>query len=300
MIKKYMGESCILLCCIFLSFSTLLSHHLVNNFNPILITFYSFTFAFIFIQLIWLKKENLSVNKLLKGWKMLLLLNFSTAIDWILMFIALKYISGSIVNCFIFGVAPLATLLISLKSYSSRKYLFKDLIVTLLITLILFSLATLYYHAIDPNFPKEKILLGILLSTISGIATALTVICSKKLYQQGLTSLVIMKIRYILLLLFCFGIILYFKLPLYISFNQASYLLLLALFFVVLPAFLFQKGIEKSSPVSVVIISSLTPLITYFMQLFEPQASFNIKEFCLILSLTLLICIATVMKPNEI
>jgi len=47
--------------------------------------------------------------------------------------------------------------------------------------------------------------------------------------------------------------------------------MLLATLFIILPSFLLQKGLETTSAVTAVIVSSSIPVITYLFQIIDPR-----------------------------
>ena len=209
--------------------------------------------------------------KVKENWKIILTVNLSTAIDWILIFISLKYISGSLVNCIVFGVAPLATLLLTLKSYLSKKLIIKDILVTLSICVILLILSFIYYTHTAQPLDKTYLLISISLCTISGFATGVTVITCKMLQRNNFNPLAIIKTRFILLIIASLALIAYFNIDISISYKTLFLTMLLATLFIILPSFLLQKGLETTSAVTAVIVSSSIPVITYLFQIIDPR-----------------------------
>src|SRR3990167_3837235 len=112
--NKLYGNIYILLTAILLSFSTVYTYHIVQNVNPVVFAFYSFLLVFALILVLRVAyfrgiTDLFSTIKI--KYKHLLGINITSAIDWILFLIALKYINGFFVNAIVFGITPVATLL---------------------------------------------------------------------------------------------------------------------------------------------------------------------------------------------
>lgn len=297
--KEYAGSMYMLSFSFFISISTVITHLLAKNLNPILIAFYTFSFAFLSVNLIQVKNIRVLSRKVIENWKIVLAANVSTAIDWILIFIALKYISGSLVNCFVFGIAPIATFILSIKSYLSKKLLIKDLIITCSICFMLLCLASLYYeHATQP-LERNYLTLSIVLCVLSGFATSVTALTCKILYQRNFDALSVMKTRFVLLITSSLIIILVFNIQIYVAYKTLWVIILLALMFNILPSLLLQKGLEKNSAVSAVIISSSIPAMTYFLQLLDPRYSLEPIELALVMLLSLAIYFSIRINTSE-
>lgn len=291
------GELYILGSSFFLALSTVITHIFTRESNPVLIVFYSFSIAFLLLFFIRLHHTKLLLQEVAKNWSLVLANNLSTSIDWILIFIALKYTSGSLVNCFVFGIAPIATLLLSIKSYTSKRQLIKDALTSSIICLLLFLLSRLYYQQVDYSV-KTNLILGIGLCCLSGVATGITALTCKSLFHRGFSNLDIMKTRYILLIITAYFILIILKIDFTIDLLFLLKMLCLSVIFVLLPAILFQKGIKRISSVSVIIINSFIPAMTYFLQLLDPNYRLDIKELILILLLSMTILIAILYRRN--
>lgn len=298
--KANLGKIYVFLGCALLALSTIISHRLIQqNVHPLLVAFYAFIFSLSILIFIKHDAKDSLYNKISLHWQPALILNISTAVDWIIMFIALQYINASLLNCFIFGVSPLATLFLSIRSYTNRSHFVRDLILTLLIGFILLMLANIYYQQVGAGLSRTQLLLGVFLGTLSGIATAITVLSCKALSEHGFSPLLVLKSRYVLLIISAYIMLLvlgiHFAMPPHLLFVC----LLLAIFYVVLPALLVQKGLETTSSVAVVILCASIPAMTYCMQLFDSHYHFDLHEFTFILLLCILICIATLTKGKQ-
>lgn len=290
-----MGGIFIFLASILLALSTVLAHHITQGVNPIVIVFYSFSIAFIFFNIIGLKNQTF-FNLIIKNLKFVMFVNISTAIDWLLIFIALKYINAALINCFVFGVAPIATLILDFKSYNTKIKIIQDTAVCVLISILLFALSIIYYQNNNMNITADHIKLGILLSCISGMATGATVYGCKKLQNCGFNTNSVMRSRFVVIIFIALIWIIYKNIDISLSFSAMNNIVLLSFIFIILPTFFLQKGIELTIPVSAAIITSLIPALTYVFQMFEPNSVFELKEMITITILSSVVFIATISK----
>lgn len=294
-----MGEVFVFSSSVLLALSTVFAHYLTKGINPLVIVLYTFSIAFILFNLIELR--NKSFLLLVKAnWRWVIFVNITTALDWLLIFIALKYISAALINCFVFGLAPVVTLLLTLKTYSSKKLFLKDLITCILISLLLISLSIVYYqNNSSSSFSNTDIFLGIFLSCISGIATGATVYGCKVLHSLRFSTNLVMRSRFLIIIIMALVILTFNHVSLYLPTSSVTNIILLSFLFVVFPTFLLQKGIEHTLPVVTTIITSLVPVLTYLFQFFEPGFIFRWKELFIIVILSSIVILATFLKQKN-
>lgn len=131
--KEVKGNILVFLASLCLAFSTISTHIVVQDLNPIVLAFYMFLFTILFLFILRLMvfgyKSLSSVIKI--SYKNLFFINITTAVDWLFYLIALKYIDGSLVNAIVFGLFPLGNLVLSF-SFSRIKYLLSFIILILL------------------------------------------------------------------------------------------------------------------------------------------------------------------------
>lgn len=284
---------------ILLALSTVFAHYMTKGINPLVIVFYSFLIAFIFFNLVGIKNKSF-FNLIKLNWKWAIFVNITTAIDWLFIFISLKYISAALINCFVFGVAPIATLILEFKSYTSKGLFLKDLIVCFLISILLFILSMIYYHnnINVVNISGNGIKWGIFLSCISGLATGATVYGCKALHSCGFTTNSVMRSRFVIIIIMAMTLLLSDQVNFHLTLSAISNIILLSFIFVIVPTFLLQKGIELTIPILTTIITSLIPVLTYLFQFFEPDFIFNWKEVMIISILSIVVFIATFLKQQ--
>lgn len=279
---------------IMLAISTVFAHYITKGLNPLVIVLYSFSISFVFFNITGVKDK--SFFKLAKtNWKWVIWINLSTAIDWLLIFISLEYISAALINCFVFGAAPIATLFLSLKSYNRKRVLVKDSITCGLIAMLLVLLSIIYYHNNTISF--ETFIYGVILSAISGLATGGTVYGGKQLQIRGFSTNAVMRSRFLATIIMAL-IMIGYNSNISFSINPIDLLniVVLSFLFVIIPTFLLQKGIERTVPVMAAIITSLIPALTYIFQIFEPGFTFYWQEMIVILALSFVVFIAAFIK----
>ncbi len=294
-----MGEIFVFSASTLLALSTVFAHYMTKGIDPLVIVFYSFLISFIFFNVAGIKNKTF-FNLVKLNWKWVLFVNISTALDWLLIFIALKYISAALINCFVFGAAPVATLILAFKNYTSKGLFLKDVIVCLLISSLLLILSLIYYHNnINIHGTSEiDIKWGIFLSCISGLATGATVYGSKILQSCEFTTNSVMRCRFVVIVIMAIALLQWNQIGYALTYSAANNIVLLSFIFVIIPTFLLQKGIERTLPVVTTIITSLIPVLTYLFQFFEPGFMFDLKEIVIIIVLSMVVFIATRLKQQ--
>ncbi|RTL00627.1 MAG: hypothetical protein EKK57_06750 [Proteobacteria bacterium] len=295
-----MGKIFVLSSSILLALSTVFAHYLIKGINPLTMVLYSFSISLVFFNLLATKdKTFLSLVKANLGW--VIFVNITTALDWLLIFVALRYISASLINCFVFGAAPIAALLLTFKTYTSRKIFFRDLISCILICFLLIILSICYLdtNVIAPDSIKN-ILWGIFLSSISGLATGATIYGCKKLQLLGFSTISVMRSRFVIIIAIALILILLDNIPLALPFSSIIDIVILSFLFVIIPTFLLQKGIERTLPVVTTIITSLVPVLTYIFQFFEPDFVFSWNEILIISALSIVVILANLFQQKSL
>lgn len=292
-----MGEALVLSSSVLLALSTVFAHYLTKGLDPLVIVFYSFLLSFIFFNFTGLRNKSI-ISLIKNNWKWVIFVNITTALDWLLIFIALKYISAALINCFVFGLAPIATLLLTYKNYPSRKAFVKDLVICCLISLLLICLSIVYYQNNNgiSNLSATNILWGILFSSISGLATGATIYGCKKLQIVGFSTNSVMRSRFIAIIIMAILLLKFNQASLALDIGTSTDIVLLTFIFVIIPTFLLQKGIERTLPIMTTIITSLIPVLTYLFQFLEPDFIFDLKEIMIITVLSCVVIISTIHK----
>lgn len=293
-----MGEMYVFSASALLALSTVFAHYLSKGINPLILVFYSFLITFVLFNFLGASRRDKFIILIKNNWQWVLFVNISTTVDWLLIFIALKYVSAALINCFVFGVAPIATLILGIKKYYSKWLFAKDAMICFLITTLLVTLSIIYYHNNFGIISNAYVIFGIILSCISGLATGATVYGCKMLHERGFSAKSVMKSRFIVITIVALILLLHSEITIMIPMSNILNVVLLSFLFIIIPIFLLQKGIEKTTPIVTSIIASLIPVLTYLFQFFEPEFKFDWSESFIILLLSGVVCTITFMKQK--
>ena len=258
--SKLTGNIYVLLTAICLSFSTVFTHSVVQNVNPIVFAFYSFVLVMVLLLLLRISYFG-GLGHLFftikTSYKNLIYINVTSAIDWILFLIALKYINGSFVNAIVFGITPIATLLFS-RSFTKLRCLFSGII------LILLMVVGFDYISVE-KIHSTHFGLAITFCVLAGMAVGGTILFSKYLSNEQVKVIDVILLRYMATIIVSASIIAITQYSLNISLANLAKIAVASLLFVLIPAYFLQKGIALISSFNAAVISSSIPAITYFM-----------------------------------
>jgi drug/metabolite transporter (DMT)-like permease len=258
MSKILVGNLFVFASAICLAVSTIYAHVLLQNIDPILFAFYCFScvIAIALTQRTLIGIESIAAD-LRRNVKHVVYLNITTAVDWVLYLVALKYIDGSFTNALVFGLTPISSLFLSGKQNLER------LAYSLL---ILFFLSLLALQHINLGVvPTSHLVKGISLSVIAGIAVGGTTVSLKALSSGGLKIVDVIWSRYILTFFVSLMIILQKNMPFTLELAQMARVLIVSVAFVLLPTYLAQRGIKHISSFNTAVISSSIPALTLFI-----------------------------------
>ena len=262
------GNVLVFLSAVCLAISAVYTHVLLQDIDPLVFAFYCFAMviamAFVIRRLFCSERPLLGDLKANAGH--VLLLNVTTAVDWVLYLVALKVIDGSFTNALVFGVTPIASLFFSRRQNAER--LFFSILILVFLTLIGFEYI---------NFEStrtENIVYGIVISVVAGIAVGGTTVSLKELSNRKFQIVDVILTRYVLTLVIAFAIILGRGTGFHVPAPELVKVLAISIVFVLLPTYLVQRGIRSISPFSTAVISSSIPALTF---LFAAAASFRLQ-----------------------
>lgn len=251
------GNVLVFLSAVCLAISALYTHVLLQDIDPLVFAFYCF--AMVMVMAFIIRRLFCSDRPLLPDLKAnvkhVLLLNVTTAADWVLYLVALKIIDGSFTNALVFGVTPIASLFFSGRQNGER--LFFSILILLFLTLIGFEYLNL------GTTKTENVVYGIAISVVAGIAVGGTTVSLKELSNQKFQIVDVILTRYLLTLVIAFAIILGRGTAFVVPPMDLVKIFVVSILFVLLPTYLVQRGIRAISPFSTAVISSSIPALTF-------------------------------------
>lgn len=243
----------------------------VQAVHPFLFTGISFFITTCYFQ--WFSRKESFSYRWNKTRFSLLKLNLSSMLAFMGFYFALKYIEPAIVSSLEMGVGPLFVVFIALLQ-RQRVNIGNSMIAvgTLLTTILLIYAVFMGQSAVKVHW-DIYLLLGVIASITAGLGAVLSTIYSKELSRMGWTSSMILSKRFygIILLSFIFT----YDLILDYLAGNIGWILLVTLSGVLIPMYLLQKGIQYCATFVVMMSLSFIPVITFFLQMFDPRLEWS-------------------------
>ncbi|WP_245315240.1 EamA family transporter [Bradyrhizobium yuanmingense] len=200
----------------------------------------------------------------------LVALNVVTAISWIGLFIGLKYAEPAIVVAFMVALGPAATVWLNALIRRSGAPPRSDIVVSAAIATIG---AYMIWISASGNAGVEwgaRSSFGISLAIVAGLSLALTNILVKLLFDRGLSGRQVLAHRFYGTILLLLGLVDLSSIMPEISQHWFA-IAAIGLSTIVLPLLLIQQGIRRVEPITVNMVLSTAPIITFLFQYFDSR-----------------------------
>ncbi|MCW7550682.1 DMT family transporter, partial [Photorhabdus sp. APURE] len=228
-----------------------------------------------------------------------LILNAATLGSWLFLYISLRYMEPALTAATLYGINPLATLIVSvfllkqMRNLTSVKLLVS---VFTIICMLLVGYTVSEGHSGLTNVENRKLIHGFIMAILTGFCMAIINVVSKKIYDNGFNLYQLMSMRFFLLLIVSF----YLSKDLTADFNtHLTEFMIIAIFGNVIPLFMLQKGITLVPPVQVSYILLLTPLFVFVFQIFDSRLEFSIYSLIAIISVIIISFIGLKIEKNQ-
>lgn len=271
--------------------------------NPIQVMFFTFLIAAGFFWALQLRGRKSVAETVRMNWMPIVGLNMTTLVSWLGFFLALKWLEPAVESAICFAMTPLATT-IAWKWFrpthpvnsSERLAAFGVLFGVVLLSLT----ATSGVSSIgDVGYAGS--LLGVFLAFAASLGIVGNTYFSKILSEQGLSAPMVMAVRFPLLIVV--GGALWLGStgqsdPL--SWTFLIEMVLISFLTIVGPLYLLQLGVERCEPITVSLLFSSSPVVTYFLQLFDERLRPSLWTLggITVCILFVLIGILSRLKPN--
>ncbi len=295
--KSIFGTGFIFLYCLCTAISAIIIHSVERRVPLATILFLSFMIGIFYCNLVCIQRFKLFKTALLTGWRSLLVLNISTAITWLGVFYALLFISPAINTSIYIGTLPIAIFLMQQNKTYHLNERNTDIATIILIALVL--LALIFHNLLQIN-DWYHATIGILVSIICGVSAAVSAIKSTELSLLRIPAIMILATRLYFLVILAALLLPHHANNININWQTLWDAIIIAAISLVLPLYLLQKGYEYVEPLYASLLMPLIPILTFCLQLLEPNFHFSLVEFCLILLLGLVIGCSTIIKAYYI
>jgi drug/metabolite transporter (DMT)-like permease len=194
-------------------------------------------------------------------------INVSTAVTWLALLYALKYLEPAVVNVVGLAVGPAFTVLLGPLLRRGSSVLAAEVAVSLgicaLIGVLVWGSVTGRSGVGDVGAGQAA--LGVVLTLVCGLASTGNVIYSKRLSEAGRSPQSVLAIRFFLMIAVTWAMAATTESHgLAAAFVPAA---VIAVIGVALPMYLIQVGIKHTEPITASLLSTLSPLFAFLLQL---------------------------------
>lgn len=267
------------------------------HFNPLKLAFYNFLFSAVYFGLIAGCNSGQFKALVINNKVLCLAINIATVFAWLTLFYALKYIQPAVLMGIAYSVIPITTTVISIRQgIKGQDCFFAGLLCIVLVGMIHFYLRMSY--AITPTL-IDQIYLSLFLGITTGVGTACCVLLMKRLSTVGFNTTQVMAVRFYAMFILSAVLMLVLNISFSVNIKELIEIAAITLITIILPLFLFQKGIERTSPVNVAFIMPLQPVITYGLQMIENRLHLSYELLVYILLLSSIIILSAFIKMRR-
>jgi len=216
----------------------------------------------------------------LRSRSILVALNFCVALTWCCYFLAVQLIEPAVVFTIFSGMVPLGTAVMQRSAFSASRLASRRNevigLALIFIAILFLAMITLNGHSGFVRGGWPSALAGVMLSLISGTATAFVILLSVKWHQQGVGPVIQFGLRfmfYIPIALMAVHLGIDAK-PAASSPMAFPVLVLIGMLVIALPLFLMQKAICLISANVIAAITALGPAMVFVLQLLEGRIAY--------------------------
>ncbi len=241
--------------------------------DPIIVMTVTFIITAIFFALVQSLRTEKIIQKTTENLRTVIGLNITTVISWIGFFLALKHIEPAVVSMITFAVSPILAVVFwrVLRPDQGILPLERYAAVGILAGLCILTVGTSLGRSAVGILPDGAGTRGLLWALSSAVGVVGNTVYAKRLSEKGFSSTSVMAIRFPLLIgvgLFLWPGSQLIHLPFALFLVKMIFLATLTL---IIPLFLFQLGIERCEPITITLVLSSMPVLTYGLQLFDSR-----------------------------
>jgi drug/metabolite transporter (DMT)-like permease len=216
-------------------------------------------------------------------------LNLTTAVTWLSLLYALKYVEPAVANVVSIAIGPACTvLLLPLWGRGGRPLRVEAVASTAIVALIAILVwASFAGHSAVAAARPERIAIGLIGAVVSGIASALNIIFSKRLSVAGLPPVSVMAVRYFAVVAITWPLAVGTSAA---AFHQALFpALVVGVIGIAVPMYLLQYGIRHVEAITAAMVINLAPALTFGLQFFDGRLRQSAISLACIAGITLLV-----------
>uniref|UniRef100_A0AAU2VFC9 DMT family transporter n=1 Tax=Streptomyces sp. NBC_00003 TaxID=2903608 RepID=A0AAU2VFC9_9ACTN len=228
-----------------------------------------------------------------------IMINVTTAVTWLSMLYALRFLEPAVVNVVGLALGPLLTVLVSPVLRPGTTVLRTETIISLIIGVMIAMLVWGSFtgrSAVGERSMTDTAI-GIALTLVTGLGSATNVIYSKRLSEAKLKPQSVLALRFFLMIVAAWALV---------AFDDrrgitAAFVpsLVIAVIGVAVPLYLLQVGIRHTEPITASVLLTLSPLFAFFLQLTDHRLTWSALTFLGVIGIVSLVAISTVARAKH-
>lgn len=228
-----------------------------------------------------------------------IMINVTTAVTWLSMLYALKFLEPAIVNVVGLALGPLLTVLVSPVLRPGTTVLRTEVVISLLIGVMIAMLVwgSFSGHSAIGERSATDIAIGIALTLLTGLGSVANVIYSKRLSEANLTPQGVLALRFFLMLAVAWTLTALEDRPGVVAAFLPA--LVIAVVGVAMPLYLLQVGIKHTEPITASIVLTLSPLFAFLLQLPDQRLTPSALTLVGVVGIVVLVAISTVARQKH-
>jgi drug/metabolite transporter (DMT)-like permease len=271
-----------------------------QSISPITLAAVSFTFAVVLF--FGLDAGRHGATKALRPFRThrrdVIAINVMTAITWLTLLSALKYLEPAVVNVVTFAIGPACAVLLGPLVRRGSTVLATELVVAAGIFVLIGVLSWGSFAGLSGigHVGDGQAALGLTLGVICGLAYTGTILYSKRLSDDGLSPLSSLAVRYPMTVLMAWVLVAFIG-PANIG---AALLpgLVIAVVSIGLTNYLGQVGIKYVEPITASLLDTLSPVFVLLLQLFDGRLHPSGLTIGCVLGITVLVGIGVAARSQ--
>jgi drug/metabolite transporter (DMT)-like permease len=273
----------------------------LQSLNPVTVGALSFTFAAILLLGLSVARKGVvpTLRPLRTHRHDVIAINIMTAVVWLTLLFALKYLEPAVVSVVAFAVGPAVTVIFGRLLRRGSSILPTELVVSLVILILI---GVLGWGSLDGlsslgHIGTTKAVLGLVLGIVCGLACTGNTIYAKRLDEGGLSPLSTLAVRYFVMIGVSWLWVAVAPNP---DIGPAILpSLAIAVIGVALQNYLGQVGIKYVEPITASLLDTLSPVVTFALQLFDSRLHPSALTLACTMGVTLLVALGVVARSRH-
>jgi drug/metabolite transporter (DMT)-like permease len=226
-------------------------------------------------------------------------LNVTTALTWLSLLYALKWLEPALVNVVSIAMGPACTILLAPRLRRGSVSLPAEIVASLAIFVVLGVLLGSSFAGLSSlgDIGTGRAAAGAAATLICGLGSAANVIYSKRLSDGGLTPRSVLAVRFFAILVISWTLVARESRPNLLSALPPA--LVVTVIGVAGPMYLLQLGVRHTEPITVNLLVSLAPVMAFVLQLGDPRLRPSPVSLACILAVTALVTAGVLARHRQ-